>query len=207
MGCSSLRCFLRWSSVQSHPSLGCPHWFESSLSEEVHRWSPVMKAARALSRDAPRISEQFCQFRTSWLWFRSEDEDKIKLDSKRGKSWVSKNNATSLTSLSAGFLISLLKSSHFLLLTGPVPFMMILDPPCKNERTYGNYMRVFSQQTCNHENPIYCSVSHLSIYEVITHHGYKGLNILRMPFTGKTRTWIFRSSYSNDFMTGRFSIS
>lgn len=103
-----------------------------------------MKAARALSRDAPRISEQFCQLRTSWLWFRSEDEDKIKLDSKRGKSWVSKNNATSLTSLSAGFLISLLKSSHFLLLTGPVPFMMILDPPCKNERTYGNYMRVFS---------------------------------------------------------------
>lgn len=73
----------RWSSVQSHLSLGCPHWCESSLSEEVHRWSLVMKAARALSRDAPRISEQFCQLRTSWLWFRSEDEDKIKLRFKK----------------------------------------------------------------------------------------------------------------------------
>lgn len=36
-GCSSLRCFLRWRSVQSHLSLGCHRWRESSLSDKVHR--------------------------------------------------------------------------------------------------------------------------------------------------------------------------
>lgn len=118
----------------------------------------------------------------------------------------------SLTSLPAGFMTSLWKSSHlllwFLLLTGPALFMTILDPPW-NRFFFFFWGHMLSEHE-SHDSGSFTQLcwSYLGVYEVSIYHGHKGLNVLCKAFTGQRQTnmWDFSRSRRNDFVTGGFSV-